>query len=59
VRPPQKVAPPACSMQGDPRRVSLQESGIGVERLSDNPPSEARIVAECEDCARLSSADLG
>ena len=26
-----------------------QESGMGVARLKDNPPSEARMIAECAD----------
>jgi hypothetical protein len=34
-------------------RVLAQEGGIGVARLNDSPPSEARIIAECADCARL------
>src|SRR5215207_10146813 len=37
------------------RRVVSQEGGIGVARLKDSPSSENKIVAECEDCARLST----
>jgi hypothetical protein len=26
-----------------------QEGGMGVARLKDSPPSEARMIAECKD----------
>ena len=35
-------------------RASSQEGGIGVARLSDSSSSEARIIAECILCTRLS-----
>ncbi len=38
-------------------RVFSQEGGMGVARLKDSPLPEARMVPECEDCARLSSVD--
>ncbi len=36
--------------------VFPQEGGIGVVRLIDSPLSEAKMVAECENCACLSAA---
>ena len=38
-------------------RVFSHEGGIGVARLKDSPPSEARMIAECADWIRLSIDD--
>src|SRR5215217_8330754 len=35
-----------------------QEGGIGVARLNESPDSEARMIAECADCTRLSSEGI-
>jgi hypothetical protein len=36
------------------RGVFSQEDGIGVARLKESPSSEARMIAECVLCTRLS-----
>jgi hypothetical protein len=36
------------------RSAFAQEGGLGVARLSDSPSSEARMIAECLLCTRLS-----
>src|SRR5215213_3451099 len=40
------------------RRAFSQEGGIGVARLNDSSSSEARMIAECVLCTRL-SCDAG
>src|SRR5215212_2223023 len=41
------------------RRIGFsQERGIGVARLSESPSSEARMIAECALCTRLSSEGI-
>src|SRR5918994_1034689 len=56
--------PFVCPYKGLPnlgpyRRLGFsQERGIGVARLSESPSSEARMIAECADCTRLSSEGI-
>src|ERR687897_287094 len=56
--------PFVCPYKGLPnlgpyRRLRFsQERGIGVARLSESPSSEARMIAECALCTRLSSEGI-